>query len=94
MGGRTTLESVITHMLDDAVSHIHNCPGAEGEEGGAKDGDRLGGLSSRAERVHGTAHVAVRRQGPLAASALHVTSPKIYVKRARASLVCVQDAAK
>ena len=55
-------------MLNDAVSHIHNCPGAEGEEGGAKDGDKLGGLSSRAERVHGTAHVAVRRQGPLAAS--------------------------
>ena len=31
-GGRTTLESVIPHMLDDAVSHIHNFPGkcAEG----------------------------------------------------------------
>ena len=42
------LESVITYMLNDAVSHIHNCPGecAEGEEGGAKDGDKLGGLSS------------------------------------------------
>ena len=70
MGSQTTLESVITHMLNDAMSHIHNCPGecAEGEEGGEKDKDKLGRLSSRAERVRGMAHVAVRRQGPLAAS--------------------------
>ena len=39
----------LSHMLDDAVSHIHNCPGecAEGEDGRAKDGDELGaGVSS------------------------------------------------
>ena len=54
---------------------------AEGEVGGAKDGDELGGSSSRAERACAGVD-AVRRQGPLS-SRIHVTSPRIHVNRAR-----------
>jgi hypothetical protein len=53
VSGRTT-RSVMACMLDGTVSHIHNRAGecADGEVGGAKDGDELGCSSSPSRAEH------------------------------------------